>query len=221
MTLRHPLSIVAALAFAGAAHAAAPQESAQQSACTQAVEGDAADAAARRNDADIDGNGACGLSDGGIRKESRRNTGVSASDSWHASLDDPEGRRFGFGSDGHRLGMRSAVVTLDAGDGAQGMTLDGWGSSAATDLFKADDTWHWPADALPGYVDGATTEAGFVAVAAPVSAFALAAPDTLTSRTGGVLDDVATSPAPVPEPGTWAMLLAGLAMLAALARRRS
>ncbi len=226
MSLPRLLSLTTALLLTGVSYAAAPvaedaQEQTQQSACAQATDGTSAEAMARSSDADIDGHGACRLSDGSIGKGRFRTAGVSAANDWNSRLDDPAGRRLAAGIDDHGLAQRTRVITLDAATGTQENGLDGWTAASATDLFAAQDTWYRTGDTLPAAVDGSTAaDAGFVYSTGTVAVSSMGLPAALTSRDGGALDDAAVIPSPVPEPGTWAMLLAGLAMLAALARRQ-
>lgn len=225
MRLPRRLSLTAALLLAGTSHAAAPvaedgQEPTQQSACARATDDTSAEARARSSDADIDGNGACRLSDGSIGKGRFRTAGVSAANDWTSKLDDPDGRRLAAGSDDHRLAQRTRVIALDAVTGMRGNGSDGWTAASATDLFAAQDTWYRTGD-TPAAVDGSTADdAGFVYSTGTVAISSMGLPAALTSRDGGALDDAAVIPSPVPEPGMWAMLLAGLGMLAAVARRQ-
>ncbi|QGZ43277.1 PEP-CTERM sorting domain-containing protein [Pseudoduganella flava] len=119
---------------------------------------------------------------------------------------------------------------------SEGRAAVGFGQSrGATDLFgETVDyvAWDGPVYGIPDAPGGRVTtlsKEAYGFIAAPQGADATVPVSTggaLTSRSGGrMADDSASTgptltPAPVPEPSTWAMLVGGLGALALLRRRR-
>lgn len=224
------LPVAALLAFANAVVAAETPPREERSACARTMNDEGAGARDRAGDADIDGSGACALDDGKVKKQSRANGGSSVGNEGGAQDVAPGGHRFGVAGDAHELASRGRVVTVDvSGDTLRG-AIDGTRYRTGTDLFGSELDYapvpaYWTARPDYSTATGAGRDNGDLALTSVAEGSFQAAPGgaggALTSRSGGSMlgDEGATSPtSPVPEPGTWAMLLAGAGVL--LARRR-
>lgn len=196
--------------------------------------GAASNAGGKAKDADLDSTySACSLVDGFIGFGARINDGTSTSPEFGSGASDQEFRRPQFGSDGHRLGNQFADAA-DAAGGTRARPARDTGSyQFGTRDFVTSQEFP-PIDGAAGYrgpghayhggndtyvplITSASRDTGSPAGGSSVGGGG--ATGGIDSGNRGI--GVPTPPtAVVPEPETYAMLIAGLGLVAFAARRR-
>ncbi len=237
LTARPLLLAAAIMAFGGSAHA---QTQAQPRDNQKSCQASTNNADGNAKDANLDGTySACSLADGFISGSTRANDGKKPTPEFTGVVSDQELRKFDSGDGTHRLAI-NALPGNDAviSGGKMLATDDNAFRFRTRDFVAAEEVY--PLDETQAY--GAAgrglnrSRSGSADSQAPLVASSLS--ESLPSTTGdasgvggggaggglntgggGLIPTTPEVPA-VPEPETWAMLLAGLGLVALAGRRK-
>lgn len=236
VTARPWLLAAALMAFGASAHAqtqAQPTE--QQKNCqasTSSANGEA-------KDANLDGTySACSLADGFVGGGTRANDGKQPTPEFTGPVSDQELRKFQSTDDTHRLAIDNAPANRALIPGSKILATDENSFRFGTRDFVAAEEFY-PLDDAPAYGESGRalnrSRSSSADNQAPLMASSLSENSPAdTGGTGGVGGGgaggglntgsglITTTPEvpAVPEPETWAMLLAGLALVALAGRRK-
>lgn len=237
MTARPLLLAAAIMAFAGSAHAQTQvqprdnQKSCQAS--TNSANGNA-------KDANLDGTySACSLADGFISGTTRANDGKKPTPEFTGVVSDQELRKFDSGDSTHRLAINGLSGNDAVIPGGKILSTDDNAFRFRTrDFVAAEEVY--PLDETPAYSaagralnrsrSGSADNQAPLMTAASLSENLPTTGDSsgvggggaaggLNTGGGGLITTTPEVPA-VPEPETWAMLLAGLGLVALAGRRK-
>ena len=228
-----PLLLAAALMLFGASAQAQTAAPAQQNekncqASTQAANGNA-------KDANLDGTySACRLANGFIGAGTRTNDGTNKTPEFDGGVSDQEFRNAQSADNTHRLATRQLPANADASEPRKALTSSDRNYRFATRDFVASEE-NRPFDGAAGYRGPGRSYSRSGDTSAPLitsSSLGDGLPTGSTGSgvggggsgggfTGGSIIPVTPDIPAVPEPETYAMLLAGLGLVALARRRKS
>ncbi|WP_254926747.1 PEP-CTERM sorting domain-containing protein [Janthinobacterium sp. PC23-8] len=221
LLVTRPLLLAAAMmAFAGSALA---QTQAQPRDNQKSCQASTKDANGNAKDGNLDGTySACSLADGFISGSTRANDGKKPTPEFAGKVSDQELRKFDFDDGTHRLAIKTIPGKSATTSGGKLLSTDDNGFRFGTRDFVAAEQIY-PLDEL-----GANGAAGRAQNGRAVSTSSNADSETPlgnasgvgTGGAGGGLIPTAPAVPAVPEPETWAMLLAGLGLVVLAGRRK-